>query len=211
MRLRVLTILGGASALALVLAILASLALSPWFSYYNTSLSELGNTQTNGNVALVFDVGLALAGLLMLAFAVLVSSRTPDHRAFVWTVPLAVTAIDLAMVGVFPENTPGSVHRVVSAVLFLMISVTMLAHGFLSLALGPRRVGSIALALGLFNAFIWVTTWPWSGVVNPWSVWPWPEVAIQELMTAGMLTVWLVIVALAVNRPLSARRLTRGA
>jgi len=131
----------------------------PWFSYYNTSLSELGNTQTNGNVAFVFDVGLGLAGLLMLAFAVLVSSRTPGHKVLVWTVPLAVTAIDLAMVGVFPENTPGSVHRAVSAVLFLMISVTLLAYGFLSLAFGPRRVGSIALALGLFNAFIWLATW----------------------------------------------------
>lgn len=178
--LRGLTVLGVVSALTLDLVILASIALSPWFSYYNTSLSELGNTLSNGMVAFVFDVGLGLAGLLMLAFAVLVSSRTQDHRVLVWTVPLAVTAIDLAMVGVFPENTPGSVHREVSGVLFLMISTTMLAHGFLSWALGSRRVGSIALVFGLFNALIWVTTWPWSGVVNQWSVWPWPEVAIQE-------------------------------
>ena len=210
MRLRVLTILGVASALTLGLAILASLALSPWFSYYNTSLSELGNTQTNGSVAFVFDVGLGLAGLLMLAFAVLVSSRTPDHRVLVWTVPLAVTAIAFAMVGLFPENTPGSIHRVVSGVLFLMVSVTMLAYGFLSWALGSRRVGSMALVFGLFNAFIWVTTWPWSGVVNQWSVWPWPEVAIQELLTAGMLATWLIIVALKMTGSPQSQPPTRG-
>ncbi len=198
--LRWLTVLGVVSALTLDLAILASIALSPWFSYYNTSLSDLGNTMSNGIVALVFDVGLGLAGLVMFAFAVLVSSRTPDHRARVWTVPLAVTALDLAMVGVFPENIPGSVHRVVSGVLFLMISITMLAYGFLSSALGSRRVGSMALVFGLFNAFIWVTTWPWSGIVNQWSVWPWPAVAIQELLTAGMLTAWLVIATLKMNQ-----------
>ena len=196
MRLRVPTILGVASALMLALAILGSLALSPGFSYYYNTLSALGNTDTNGSAASVFNVGLGLAGLLMLAFAALVSYRTRDHKVLVWTVPLAVTAIALAMVGVFPENTPGSIHRVDSGLLFLMVSVTMLAHGSLSLALGARRAGSMSLVFGLFNAFIWVTTWPWSGTVNQWSVWPWPEVAIQELLTAGMLAAWLVIVAL---------------
>ena len=210
MRSRVPTVLGVASALTLGLAILASLALSPWFSYYNTSLSELGNTQTNGSVAFVFDVGLGLAGLLMLAFALLVSFRTPDHRVLVWTVPLAVTAIAFAMVGLFPENTPGSIHRVVSGVLFLMVSITLLAYGLLSLALSSRRVGSIALVFGLLNAFIWVTTWPWSGVVNQWSVWPWPEVAIQELLTAGMLATWLIIVALKMTGSPQSQPPTRG-
>jgi len=206
MRPRVLTILGVASALTLGLAILASLALTPGFSYYYTSLSALGNTDTNSSAAPVFNVGLALAGLLMLAFAALVSVRARDHRVLVWTVPLAVTAIALAMVGLFPENLPGVIHRVVSGLLFLMVSVTMLSYGFLSLAVGARRVGSLALVFGLFNTFIWVTTWPWSGTVNQWSVWPWPEVAIQELFTAGMLAAWLIIVALQMStiRPATA-------
>jgi hypothetical membrane protein len=189
-------VVGVASALTLDLAILASIALSPWFSFYNNELSDLGNTQTNGTAAFVFDIGLVLAGLLMLAFAVLVSFRMPDHRVLVWAIPLAVTAVDLALIGVFPENLPGPVHRVISGVLFLMVSVTLLAFGSSSWALGSRRVGSIALVFGLFNAFIWVTTWPWSGVVNQWSVWPWGGVSIQESLTAAMLSTWLIIVAL---------------
>jgi hypothetical protein len=80
-----------------------------------------------------------------------------------------------------------------------MIAITMLAYGFLSWSHGFPRVGSIALFFGLFTAFIWVTTWPCSGVLNQWSVWPWPEVAIQELLTAGMLPTWLVIVALKMD------------
>jgi hypothetical membrane protein len=211
MCLRGLTILGVASALTLDVVILTAIALSPWFDFYDNELSDLGNTQTNGTVAFVFDVGLVVAGLLMFAFAALISYRTRHRRVLVWTIPLAVTAVDLAMVGVFPENVPGSIHRVVSGVLFLMITVTMLAYGSLSQALGSRRVGSIALAFGLFNAFIWVTTWPWSGVVNQWSIWPWGGVSIQESLTAAMLSAWLVVVALEMTGSPRSRPPTHGA
>jgi hypothetical membrane protein len=62
---------------------------------------------SNGMVGFGFDAGLGLASILMFAFAALISYRTRDHRVLVKTVPLAVTAADLAMVGVFPENFPG--------------------------------------------------------------------------------------------------------
>jgi hypothetical membrane protein len=194
-----LTILGVASALTLGLVIVVSVALSPWFSFYNNELSDLGNTSSNGAVGFGFDAGLVLAGLLMFSFAALLSYRTRDHRILIWTIPLAVIAVDLAMVGVFPENVPGSVHRVVSGVLFLMITVTMLACGFSWRSRGAPGVRFLALGFGLLNAFIWVTTWPWSGVVNQWSVWPWDGVSIQESLTAAMLTIWLAIVAFKVT------------
>ena len=147
----------------------------------------------------------------MFAFAVVLSYRGRYRRVLLWTVPLAITAVDLALIGLFPENVPGAVHRVVSAVLFLMVSVTMFAHGWVSWALGSRRIGLVALGFGVLNAFIWVTTWPWSGTVNQWSVWPWTGVAIQEVLTAIMLTAWLVLVALTASRLLPSRELTREA
>jgi hypothetical membrane protein len=196
MRLRGLATLGVLSALTLDLAILASIALSPWFNLYNNELSDLGNTSSDGMVGFGFDAGLGLAGLLMFAFAALISYKTRDHKVLVWTIPLAVTAAALAMVGAFPENVPGPVHRFVSGVLFLMIAITLLSYGLSSRSLGSRRARSMALVFGLLTAFVWVTTWPWSGVVNQWSVWPWGGVAIQESLTAAMLTTWLVIVAM---------------
>ena len=99
----------------------------------------------------MFDIGLVVAGLLMFAFAALVSFRTRDHTVLVWTIPLAVTAVDLALIGVFPENLPGSIHRVISGVLFLMVAFTLLAYGSLSWSLGSPRLGSIALVFGLFT------------------------------------------------------------
>ncbi|HEV7188764.1 MAG TPA: DUF998 domain-containing protein [Blastococcus sp.] len=191
-----LATLGVASALTLDLVILGSIALSPWFSIYNNELSDLGNTDSNGSVGFGFDAGLGLAGILMFAFAALMSYKTRDRKVLLWTTPLAATAVALAMVGAFPENSPGSVHRVVSGVLFLMIAITLLSYGSLSRWLGSRRARSMALVFGLLTAYVWVTTWPWSGVVNQWSVWPWGGVAIQESLTAAMLTTWLVIVAM---------------
>ena len=193
---RGLTTLGVVSALTLDLVIAASIALSPWFDFYDNELSDLGNTSSNGLVGFGFDAGLALAGLLMFGFAALVSYTARNPRALVWTIPLAVTACALTMVGVFPENFPGSVHRAVSGVLFLMIAVTLLSYGVFSRSLGSLGARSMALVFGLVTAFTWVTTWPWSGVVNQWSVWPWGGVAIQESLTAAMLSIWLVVVAL---------------
>ena len=188
--------LGVISALTLDLAIVGSIALSPWFDIYNNELSDLGNTGSNGTVGFGFDAGLGLAGCLMFAFAVLIPYKTRDRRVLVWAIPLAVTAADLALVGVFPENFPGSIHRVVSGVLFLMIAVTLLSYGLFSRSLGSLRARSMAVVFGLVTAFVWITTWPWSGVVNQWAVWPWDGVAIQESLTAAMLTTWLVLVAL---------------
>ena len=162
--------------------ILASLALSSWFNIYNNALSDLGNTVTNGWVGYVYDAGLIIAGALVLIFAVMLSSRSRDRRMVVWTAPLAVAAFDLAMVGVFSENT-GHIHGVVSEIFFLMIVVAMLAYSYVSWPLGSPRIGGVALAFGILSAFVWFNGWPWSGV------------AIQESVTSGMTAVWLLLVA----------------
>jgi len=177
-----LRVLGVVAALAAYPFILASIALSPWFNIYDNALSDLGNTVTNGRVGYVYDMGLVVAGALVLIFAVLLSNKSRDRRALVWTVPLMVAAYDLAMVGVFSENT-GHIHGVVSEIFFLMIVVAMLTYGYVSWPLGFPRIGAVALAFGILSAFIWFNDWPWSGV------------AIQESVTSGMTAVWLLLVA----------------
>ena len=177
-----LRVLGVFAALAAYPFILASVALSPWFNVYNNALSDLGNTVTNGQVGYVYDAGLVVAGALVLVFAVLVSNGAGDRRTLVWTVPLMAAAFDLAMVGVFSENT-GHIHGVVSEIFFLMIVVAMLAYSYVSWPLGSPRIGAVALAFGILSAFVWFNGWPWSGV------------AIQESVTSGMTAVWLLLVS----------------
>jgi hypothetical membrane protein len=175
-------IVGVAAALAAYPFILASIALSPWFNIYNNALSDLGNTVSNGAVGYVYDLGLVTAGALIITFAVLHSETAGDSRVVVWTGPLTIAAVDLAMVGIFSENT-GHIHGVVSEIFFLMIVVTMLAYSYVSYPLGSPRIGAVALIFGILSAIIWFVTWPWSGV------------AIQESVTSGMTAVWLLLVA----------------
>ena len=177
-----LRVLGVVAALAAYPSILASIALSPWFNVYDNALSDLGNTVTNGLVGYLYDAGLILSGALVLTFAALLSGRSSDRKTLVWTIPLVVASFDLAMVGVFSENT-GHIQGVVSEVFFLMIVVTMLTYSYVSWPLGAPRIGAVALAFGILSAFIWFYSWPWSGV------------ALQESVTSGMTAVWLILVA----------------
>lgn len=163
--------------------ILTSIALSPWFNLYNNALSDLGNTVTNGSVGYVYNAGLILTGVLVIAFAALLLRQNRNLKVAVWTAPLIFASFDLALVGIFSENT-GSVHGLVSEIFFLMIVVTMLAFSYVSWPLGHERIGAVALIFGILSAIIWFVKWPWSGV------------AIQESVTSGMTAVWLVLVAL---------------
>ena len=175
--------LGIAAALAAYPFILVSIALSPWFNLYNNALSDLGNTVSNGQVGYVYNAGLVLAGVLSISFAVLLSRESRRRLALLWTVPFAVSGIDLALVGIFSENT-GHIHGTVSVVFFLMIVVTMLAYSYVSWPLGTPRIGAVALVFGILSAIIWFVSWPWSGV------------AIQEAVTSGMTAIFLLLVAM---------------
>ena len=179
---RRLRVLGVVAALAAYPFILVSILLSPWFNIYDNALSDLGNIVSNGRVGYVYDAGLVVAGAAIFCFAVLLSRQAQDRRTLVWTLPLVVSAADLAMVGVFSESF-GHIHGVVSEIFFLMIVVTLLAYSYVSWPLGSPRIGAVALVFGILSAVIWFVGWPWTGV------------AIQESVTSGMTAVWLLLVA----------------
>jgi hypothetical membrane protein len=181
-RLNTLRKFGVASALAAYPFIIASIVLSPWFNLYNNALSDLGNTVSNGQVGYVYNAGLIIAGAMIFIFALFSSRGVGDRRVLVWAIPLMFSALDLAMVGVFSENT-GHIHGVVSEIFFLMIVVTMLGYSYVSYPLGSPRIGGVALVFGVLSAVIWFLTWPWTGV------------AIQESVTSGMTAIWLILVA----------------
>lgn len=179
---RRLGVLGGFAALSAYPFVLVSIVLSPWFNIFDNALSDLGNLATNGRAGYVYDAGLILSGCLILVFAALYSKESRDRRTLIWTGPLAVAALDLALVGVFSEST-GHIHGVVSEIFFLMIVVTMLSYSYVSWPLGSPRIGAVALVFGILSALIWFVTWPWPGV------------AIQESATSAMTAFWLVLVS----------------
>ena len=155
---------------------------SPWFNLFDNAISDLGNLNLNAPVAYIFNAGIMLSGLFVAAFAIVISSGHHHWKYMIWTVPLTITGISLALVGIFPIDT-GMTHGLVSVAFFVMMIITMLVYGFSSWVLGSPRIGVIAFAFGVSSALIWSATWPWDGV------------AIQEALTTSMASSWLVIIS----------------
>lgn len=160
-----------------------SIAYSPWFSFFDNALSDLGNTVTNGSAAWIYNVGLIVSGLLVASFAVVTSLRHLSWKYLSWTPLLAAAGIDLSLVGFFPVNA-GRIHGVVSTMLFALMLVVMLVYSYCSWPLDSPRTGAIALGFSIASAVIWYVSWPWRGV------------AIQETCASVMTTVWLIVVSL---------------
>ena len=72
-----------------------------------------------------------LSGLVVTSFAALISVRERSWKYLCWTVPLALAGIDLAMIGLFPENA-GIIHYVLSVTFFTLLGLTMLTYSYAS-------------------------------------------------------------------------------
>lgn len=113
---------GLAAVAVLYLFIMAAIMLSPWFSWWDNALSDLGNVSTSP-VAVVFNVGLLIAGFLTVVYAVAgLRHYAPCSSWF-----LAVTGLSLQLVGGLNEAY-GYLHFLVSAFLFLLLLASSLAY-----------------------------------------------------------------------------------
>lgn len=163
--------------------IVVSIALSPWFSFYDNALSDLGNIALNGSVAFVYNLGLILSGSLVAMLASLICMKHRSWKYLCWSVLLTIAGVDLALIGVFTEDS-GRIHGLVSEIFFMSIILVMLIYGFCSWPLGSPIPRAIALAFSIAPAIVWIVRWPWHGV------------AIQETITSLMATIWLIILSL---------------
>lgn len=175
-------IVGALSAFLAYPFIAVSIALAPWFDFYNNALSDLGNTALHSSTAWIFNSGLILSGGLVACFAALVSVRHRSLAYLSWTVPTVAAGIDLALVGVFPENT-GWMHLAVSVILFSLMAIIMLIYSYCSWPIGSPKIGAVSLAFGIAIPIIWFIGWPWHGV------------AIQEILSCLMTSAWLLLVS----------------
>jgi hypothetical membrane protein len=164
------------------LFIITSILLSPWFNFYDNALSDLGNIARNGCIAYVFNLGLMVTGVVVATFAILLSIQKRSWKFLAWTPLLIISAVDLFLIGFFSEDA-GRIHWVVSVVFFVTVTVLMFVYSYISWPLGSPKIGAIALIFGLASAFVWLVEWPWANV------------AIQESVTALIMSIWLILVS----------------
>ncbi|MEM3403380.1 MAG: DUF998 domain-containing protein [Nitrososphaeria archaeon] len=177
-----LKVLGIIGATLPYLFIVASIALSPWFDFYDNALSDLGNIARNGYTAYLFNLGLMITGVIVAFFAILLSVQKHSWKFLTWTPLLMISAFDLFLIGVFSEDA-GKIHWIVSVIFFVTITVLMFIYSYISWPLGSPEVGAISLIFGLTSAFIWFIEWPWANV------------AIQESVTGLTSSIWLILVS----------------
>ena len=140
---RVYALFGVFGPLLVYLSIAASLALSPWFSWETNALSDLGHAVTS-DVAWIFNLGLLLAGFLLMIYAMTAFKKHARYSGFC----LLVSAFFVQLLAVINESY-GGLHYAVAVPHFLMLSVTSIVYTV-------EKRSAFALATFLVVMFSWL-------------------------------------------------------
>ena len=104
------------------ISIIVSIAYSPWFSWKRSALSDLGHS-VNSGVASIFNLGLLLAGFLIIVYALTVFRRHAKYTS----ICLIASGFMLQLVATFDE-VYGFFHFAVSVLFFVLIGVTSIVY-----------------------------------------------------------------------------------
>jgi hypothetical membrane protein len=119
-----------------------SISYSPWFSFTDNWLSDLG---VDGFPALLFNSGLAIAGLSGIVFSLAFIKKNPAGYV------MLVTTISLVGVGLFNEKM-GAAHLVFSVLFFVSSIVSMLVLGVLD----RGYIRYLFLSLAVISVIAWL-------------------------------------------------------
>jgi len=140
---RVYALFGVFGPLLLYVSILLSLVLSPWFSWESNALSDLGHAVTR-DAAPIFNLGLLLAGFLMMIYALTVFQKHAKYSSFC----LLVSTFLVQLLAVFNE-VYGSLHYVVAVPHFVMLSLTSIVYTV-------EKRSAVALSTFIIVMFSWL-------------------------------------------------------
>ena len=119
---RVYALFGIFGPLLVYFSIATSLVLAPWFSWESNALSDLGHA-TNSNVAAIFNLGLLLAGFLLMIYALTVFKKHAKYSSLC----LLVSTFLIQLLAAFNEAY-GSLHYAVAVPHFVMLSLTSIVY-----------------------------------------------------------------------------------
>jgi hypothetical membrane protein len=160
--------------------IFVSIALSPWFSWHDNALSDMGVGQT----ALLFNSALLFGGLMYLVFITgflrwigLKSALARIGAGF-----MLAGGIGLGLVGIFTEAA-GRLHYAVAATYFLATPLAYVLLGSEWLRRSKRVPGFLSIAAGL-AAFLMIAAVPHK------------RIAVPEILAAVIIGAWTFSIGL---------------
>ncbi|MBS7637304.1 DUF998 domain-containing protein [Candidatus Bathyarchaeota archaeon] len=159
-----------------------SIASSPWFSWKENALSDLGV----GGSGLIFNTGLAASGLLLITF--ILGLLKLSGGCWAWRLGsylFLADAISLIGVGIFNESF-GRVHLYFSLAFFTLMPLSLIMLGLSLWSRGIKRLSLFTLFSALFTPIIW--TMPWRGA------------AIPEALSTLATGIWIINISLRMLR-----------
>ena len=196
--LRIGSLAGIASPIIGILMVLLSIYFSPWFSWQENALSDLGVEQAGGTQIAIylFNIGMIIAGSLIALFVVLTRSSLPNNRRnkIAYAI-LFIGGINLALVGIFTENFP-MVHRTVALMYFVTTPISLMIIGSGKIAsdrtFGLFSIGAGAVALVVILGLVFSTVGISIGEIYP------KGAAIPEFIEAVILGMWIGIAGIRI-------------
>ena len=204
-------LIGIASPIIGILAVLVSIYFSPWFEWPTHALSDLGVEQEGilisqfaqeGDTQIAtwtFNGGMIVAGLLIAIFVSSTRKTIPDNLMNKIAYSLIfIGGINLALVGVFPYSVSDTIHLIVALIYFIFTPIGLIMIGverrtrdknFAIFSIGSGIVSLVVIGgavLGILGTPI--------GTIYP------EGVAIPEFIEAVILGLWIGIVGIRVFR-----------
>jgi len=186
--LKIAGLCGVTSPIIMLTFILLAIFHSPWFSWAENALSDLG---VRGIAAILFNFSLIIGGLLTLLFAIglreILLGRTIGHVGALF---LIQAAANLCAIGVFPE-TAGALHIYVSVSFFTLLQISLFLIGAALMKEPPERnLGLFTFLAGIVAVIVWIVA------VIVWIV-PWGGgVAIPEMLASLPVSVWSIVLGI---------------
>lgn len=141
---------GAASLLAVLTVIAVCWSLNPWFIFWGNAFSDFGGSRAC--CPWLYNWGLIFSALLLLAFSLYVY-RVARHKVEAFaSALLLVSAIFLALIGVFPSGTKP--HTFASTWFFVQIYMAFAALGVGMHVKGTKIRGALVTGLASSAHFI---------------------------------------------------------
>jgi hypothetical membrane protein len=159
-----------------------SIAASPWFTWTQHALSDLGIQENTGAL---FNYGMIFGGILALIFSFgLMKMLSNKLGAYV----LALSSLALIGIGVFPE-TIFTLHFLTSASFFILLAIALIIIGLTSRQnTFERTIGLVALVLVLI------------AIGSTFFLFHFDGIAITEALSCFPAFIWCSIVGLKMTR-----------
>lgn len=135
---------------------------APWFSWTENALSDLG---VSGVTSIIFNYGLMITALCMMAFSIGIFFYTKDNLiGNSGSITLIAASIFLFGIGLFPETIKPH-HFYFSVAFFAALPISLLILSLYMTRTNNKKIAYFSIIMGIISIIIWIPKW--DGVAIP--------------------------------------------